>query len=155
MKIAPSIELASPARPLTVGNIMSRRVITITMDDNLAKAQELFHEFRFHHLLVLEHRQLVGVISDRDLLKAISPNIGTLSETDRDRATLNKRAHQIMSRNPVTVKIGTPIETAARLLIEKKVSCLPIINDGNELEGILSWKDILNALVPPASPPPP
>jgi acetoin utilization protein AcuB len=57
-----------------------------------------------------------------------------------------------MSRNPVTVKIGTPIETAARLLIEKRVSCLPIINDGNALEGILSWKDILKALLPPDSP---
>jgi acetoin utilization protein AcuB len=129
MKVAPSIEWTSPARPLTIGSIMSRGVVTITMDDNLAKVQELFHELRFHHLLVVEHRQLVGMISDRDLLKAISPNTGTLSETDRDRATLNKRAHQIMSRNPVAVKIGTPIEAAARLLIEKKVSCLPIIND--------------------------
>ena len=129
MKVAPSIEWTSPAQPLTVGNIMSRGVVTITMDDNLAKVQELFHELRFHHLFVVEHRQLVGVISDRDLIKAISSNIGTLSETDRDRATLNKRAHQIMSRSPVAVKIGTPIETAARLLIEKKVSCLPIIND--------------------------
>jgi len=140
------------AHPLTVGQIMSRRVVTVTMDDTLAKVQKLFREFRFHHLLVLEERRLVGVISDRDLLKALSPAIGTLMETDRDRATLNKRAHQIMSRHPVSATADVPIETAARLLIEKKVSCLPIVTDDQTLVGILSWKDILNALCPPASP---
>lgn len=143
---------AAPARPLTAGQIMSRRVVTVTMDDTLAKAQELFREFRFHHLLVLEQRRLVGVISDRDLLKALSPAIGTLMETDRDRATLNKRAHQIMSRNPVSATADVPIETAARLLIDKKVSCLPIVTEDQTLAGILSWKDILNVLCPPASP---
>ena len=117
------------------------------------KVQELFREFRFHHLLVLEQRRLVGVISDRDLFKALSPAIGTLMETDRDRATLNKRAHQIMSRNPVSATVDVPIETAARLLIDKKVSCLPIVTDNQTLAGILSWKDILNSLCPPASPP--
>jgi acetoin utilization protein AcuB len=140
------------AHPLTVGQIMSRRVVTVTMDDTLAKVQKLFREFRFHHLLVLEERRLVGVISDRDLLKALSPAIGTLMETDRDRATLNKRAHQIMSRHPVSATADVPIETAARLLIDKKVSCLPIVTDDQTLAGILSWKDILNVLCPPASP---
>ena len=131
----------------TVGSIMSRHVVTATMDDTLATIQELFKEHRFHHLLVVEQRKLVGVISDRDLLKAISPNIGTLSETDRDRATLNKRAHQIMSRNPIAATAITPIEAAAKLMIEKKVSCLPITTEENTLVGILSWKDIMKALL--------
>ncbi|MEK9141540.1 MAG: CBS domain-containing protein [Nitrospirota bacterium] len=149
---AASAEQTSADRPLTVGDIMSRRVVTVSMDDTLAKVRELFTEFRFHHLLVLEERQLVGVISDRDLLKALSPNIGTLSETDRDRATLNKRAHQIMSRHPISVTTALPIKTAARLLIEKKVSCLPVVTENDRLEGIVSWKDILNALCPSVSP---
>lgn len=152
-RLAASTDPTAPARPLTVGQIMSRRVVTVTMDDTLAKVQELFREFRFHHLLVLEQRRLVGVISDRDLFKALSPAIGTLMETDRDRATLNKRAHQIMSRDPVSATADAPIETAARLLIEKKVSCLPIVTDDQTLAGILSWKDILNTLCPSASPP--
>lgn len=127
---------------------MSRRMVTVTMDDTLATIQELFKEHRFHHLLVVENRALAGIISDRDLLRAVSPNIGTLSETDRDRATLNKRAHQIMTRNPVAVRPTTTLDTAATLMLEKKVSCLPVTSGEGRLEGILSWRDILKALVP-------
>lgn len=127
--------------------IMSRRLVTVTMDDTLATVRQLFKEHRFHHLLVVEDRTLVGIISDRDLLKALSPNIGTLSETDRDRATLNKRAHQVMTRDPVSVRPTTPLADAAALMLEKKVSCLPVTSDQHRLEGILSWRDILKALV--------
>jgi acetoin utilization protein AcuB len=129
------------------GAIMSRRLVTVTMDDTLATVQQLFKEHRFHHLLVVEGRALVGIISDRDLLKALSPNIGTLSETDRDRATLNKRAHQVMTRDPVSVRPTTPLADAAALMLEKKVSCLPVTSDQHRLEGILSWRDLLKALV--------
>ncbi len=134
---------------LTVEAIMSTHVVTVTMDDSLATIRRLFQEHQFHHLLVVERGELVGIISDRDLLKAISPNIGTLSETDRDRATLNKRAHHIMTRKPVTVQTTTPIETAAALMLEKNVSCLPVTSGNQGLEGILTWRDILRALIDP------
>jgi acetoin utilization protein AcuB len=144
---------STPSTPrLTVGAIMSSRVVTVSMDDTLAKVEALFRESRFHHLLVLERGRLVGIISDRDLLKARSPAIGTLMETDRDRATLNKRAHQVMSRHPVTARADMAIETAARLLIDRKVSCLPVVSNEQTPVGMLSWKDILNALCPPPSP---
>ena len=130
---------------------MSRRVISIAMDDTLASARELFLEFHFHHLLVLDSERLVGVISDRDLLKAISPFIGSLSELDRDRSTLNKRAHQIMTRNPVTVAAGETAEIAAQRLLAKRVSCLPVVTQDGKVDGIVSWRDLLAAYLPPPS----
>ncbi len=130
---------------VTVGRIMSRRPVTVSMDDTLAKAQALFAEFHFHHLLVIEGRRLVGVISDRDVLKASSPFTGTLNETDRDAATLHKRIHQIMSRRLITVDSGTCIRTATELLIEKGVSCLPVVTEDGTAEGIISWRDLLKA----------
>lgn len=135
----------------TVKSIMSKRVVSITMDDTLAKARELFLEFHFHHLLVLESGRLVGVISDRDLLKAISPFIGSLSELDRDRATLNKRAHQIMSRNPVTIEASETVETAAQRLLINRVSCLPVVTQDGKINGIVSWRDLLKVYLPPLS----
>jgi acetoin utilization protein AcuB len=134
----------------TVKEIMARFVVTITMDDTLAKAQQLFAQHHFHHLLVTENGRLVGIISDRDLLKATSPFVGTFSETSRDRATLTKRVHQIMRHNPITVKADTPVEAAARLLIEKDVSCLPVVSKEDRVEGILSWRDLLEAAFVPS-----
>jgi len=133
---------------MTVEEIMSRSVVTVSPDDSLEKARALFVEFHFHHLLVVGDGQLLGVISDRDLLKAMSPYVDTLSETVRDRATLNKRAHQIMSRHCVTVRLGTSVETAGYMLIEKKISCLPVVDKDGHVEGIISWKDVLQSFLP-------
>ena len=106
-------------RPVTtirsIGEIMTARVVTIEMDDSLEVIRDIFRKVRFHHLLVVDNEKLVGVISDRDVLKAISPYVGTMSETNRDHATLNKRAHQIMSHYPVTVRQFCPLQEAARL----------------------------------------
>lgn len=146
--------LDTPTKELpsqTVGSIMSKKVISITMDDSLAKARELFLEFHFHHLLVLESGRLVGVISDRDLLKTISPFIGSLSELDRDRATLNKRAHQVMSRNPITVEADETVEIAAQRLLKNRVSCLPVVTQDGKVSGIVSWRDLLKVYLPPPS----
>ena len=81
-----------------VETIMTRDVVTLDMDDPLHLIQRIFQREGFHHLLVVEEDQLVGVISDRDLLSAISPYVNTPSEKRRDELTLYKRAHHIMSR---------------------------------------------------------
>lgn len=126
---------------------MNTRVVTVEMDDSLDTIRDIFQRVRFHHVLVVSDRKLVGVISDRDLLKAISPFVGTLSETTRDRDTLNKRAHQIMSRQPVTVSKETRLKDALKILLDKNISCLPVTNADGEVEGIVTWKDMVKVLV--------
>lgn len=131
----------------TVESIMSTRVVTVEMDDSLKTIGDIFRDVHFHHLLVVSQGELRGVISDRDFLKGISPYIGTLSETNRDRATLQKPAHQIMTRQPVVVHKETPIRIAAQLLLEKRISCLPVVGPEKEVIGIVTWKDILRAFM--------
>ena len=72
---------------------MTKKVVTVEMDDSLRLVKEIFDNVSFHHLLVVDGGKLYGVISDRDLLKNLSPNIGTVAETSRDLAALNKKAH--------------------------------------------------------------
>ena len=79
-----------------VSAIMTSRVVTVEMDDSLQVIQDIFRQVKYHHLVVVDEGKIVGIISDRDFFKAISPFVGTLSETNRDQATLEKRAHQIM-----------------------------------------------------------
>ena len=89
---------------MNVNEIMTAKVITIGMDDTLGQIQKLFGKHKFHHVLIVEDEELIGIISDRDVLKEISPYINTLSEDSRARKTLTKKAHQIMARNPITVE---------------------------------------------------
>ncbi len=135
-------------REKTVGAIMVSRVVTIEMDDSLQVIQEVFRKVKFHHLIVVDEGKAVGIISDRDFFKAISPFVGTISETNRDRATLEKRAHQIMSHFPITVLKSCPIEKAARMMLERGVSCLPVTNNDGMVEGVLTWKDLFKAFLP-------
>lgn len=123
---------------------MTRQVTTIGMDDTLAAIQRIFERVRFHHLLVVsEDHEVVGVISDRDLLKELSPYLNTPSEQRRDLSTLKKKAHQIMSRQLVSGLPMTTIKEAACLLMEHSISCLPVLDENGALVGIVTWKDIL------------
>ena len=104
--------------------IMSKNIVTVEMDDPISLVKEIFEHTHFHHLLVVEADILQGVITDRDLLKALSPNLGTAAETRKDKETLNKRAHQIMTRKPVTLKPTATISTAIKTFNTNDISCI-------------------------------
>lgn len=132
---------------MTVETIMSRKIVTVDMDETLERIRNIFNTHRFHHLLVVSGNRLMGVISDRDLLKSISPFVDTLSETTRDLATLQKRAHQIMSRKPISVPKDATLEIAVETLLVHNISCLPVTNEEAAVVGVLTWKDLLKAAV--------
>jgi acetoin utilization protein AcuB len=131
----------------SIAEIMTARVVTIEMDDSLEVIRDIFRKVRFHHLLVVDNEKLVGVISDRDVLEAISPYVGTMSETDRDRATLNKCAHQIMSHHPVTIRESCSLQEAAQLMLTRGVSCLPVTTVDGVVQGVVTWKDVFRAFL--------
>jgi len=131
---------------MDIKRLMTRHPVTVSLDDTLARVRDLFQRHRFHHLLVVEDGRLIGVVSDRDLLKALSPNLGNLSETTRDRASLNKRVHQIMSRNLRVLRDDASVEDAIRLFNSERISCIPIVDENYRAVGILSWRDVMRAL---------
>ena len=130
-----------------LNEIMTARVVTVELDDRLSTVKEIFDSRQFHHLLVVgEDGTLRGVISDRDLLRALSPHLGTMNETARDSASLNKRVHQIMTRKPISLKPDDSVADAVALLLQHRISCLPIVDDDSKPVGIVSWRDVLGAV---------
>ncbi len=132
---------------MTVESIMTKKVFKVSMDDTVGAIREIFDKVNFHHLLVVEGNKLVGIISDRDVLKVISPFIGTLSEHNHDLVTLNKKAHQIMNHKPITVFKDSSLQAAATIMLDNNISCLPVVSLEDEVEGIVTWKDILRYYV--------
>lgn len=130
---------------MLVNQIMSQNLHTIGADDNVGLLSKTFNDVSYHHLPVVdENNVLLGIISDRDVTRNLSPFIGTDLERDCDRDLLTKTASDIMSTNPVTVAQTSRIETASILLLENNFSCLPVVDDDGKIEGLLTWKDILN-----------
>lgn len=129
---------------LTVGDIMTREVVTVKLDDTLRCIREIFDECFFHHLVVVKGRQVVGVISDRDLLKNLSPFVDNeWMERRQDVNTLKRKAHQIMRRSPVVTHETVSVALATACLLAQKVTCLPVVDHREHLSGIVTWRDLL------------
>jgi acetoin utilization protein AcuB len=134
----------------TLDTLMSRRIVTVSLDDRLHVVKQIFDSMKFHHLLVVEDDgTLYGVVSDRDLLRALSPFIGSTVESARDLATLDKPVHQVMSRKPVTLTPQATVDDAIRVFLAHPVSCIPIVDAQFRPVGIVSWRDLLKDLAPP------
>jgi len=129
---------------MLVADLMTPDPVTVSMDATVLQIRELFNDRRFHHLIVVEHDQIVGVVSDRDLLGALSPFIGKRDERTADERLLHRHAHQIMSRNPICVTPGTLVEEAAAILLAHRISCLPVIDGHRRPVGIITWRDLIS-----------
>lgn len=136
----------------SVGKIMSARVAVLSFDDNLLTVQGIFSSVKFRHLPVVDEQgQVIGIISDRDFLRVVSPFFGTINEQTRDKEIMGRKAGTIMTRQPVCAGINTTILEAVRMMNGKKISCLPIVETGSlKLLGIVTWKDVVRAFCPGA-----
>ena len=130
---------------MLIRDIMSKSPVSVSLDDHLDMVKEIFDHAKFHHLLVVEEGKLFGVISDRDLLKAISPHIGTNRYTMRDLETLAQPVHRIVTRKPLTLMADASVDAAVAIFNAHNISCIPIVDDAGAAVGIVSWRDIMKA----------
>jgi len=127
---------------LQVKDSMTREVATLSPEDTAKTALALCRERRIRHLPVLEDGRLVGIASDRDFRAAAPP----LGDPDRAAALAEIRVGEVMAREVVTVASDDPIEQAANTMRERRIGCLPVLEDG-ELVGIITASDVMDALV--------
>lgn len=130
--------------PQTVADIMTAPPVTITLDSTMEEVRAIFEARRFHHLVVLDdNRRAVGVVSDRDLLSTVSPFVGKMAERSADLASLQRKAHQVMSRKLIAVRPNTLLRAAARVMLDYKISCLPVVDKDLRCVGILTIRDVV------------
>ena len=113
---------------MTIADIMTTEVITASMDDTLGGIRKVFELNDCHHIPIVEDGELVGIISDRDVLRALSPTADLPIADNRALKTLKKRAHQIMTRDVVTIGPEESIEKAAAIFLEQQFSSLPVVD---------------------------
>ena len=133
---------------MRIEDIMTSELITATMDDDLEHVRGLFTRFRFRHIPILgDEGEPVGIISDRDVLANVSPFAGTINERTADANSLRRRAHQIMTRPPQTASPAEKAERAAILMLNQRVSALPVVEQSGRLIGIVTTRDVMRWLL--------
>jgi CBS domain-containing protein len=129
-----------------VKDLMATNVSTLGRNDTLDLADNVMTLDRIRHLPVLDEKRVVGVVSQRDLFR--SALAVALGYGERAQAMLLKtlRVKEVMSEPAITISSEAPIKDAARLMIEKKIGCLPVV-EGGRLVGIVTETDILRHVV--------
>lgn len=126
---------------------MSRPVITVYPDTSMQEALELMRQEHIRRLPVVDRRgQLIGIVTENDLDKASPSSATTLSKWEIRELVSKVKVERIMTHDTVTVDEDTPIEEAARIMADCKVSGLPVMS-GGKLVGLITETDLFKILL--------
>lgn len=131
---------------MLVRDWMTINPVAVDRTTSVAEAAKLMREGRFRRLPVLDKGVLVGIVSDRDLKGAAPSQATTLSVYEIAPLLERLTVERIMTSPVITVSPDDPIEVAALLMEEHKLTGLPVL-DGDALVGVLSVGDLLVAFV--------
>jgi CBS domain-containing protein len=117
-----------------ISDIMTEAALTDRSDDSLASAARKMREQQTGSLLITDGDQLLGIVTERDILRAVAEEI-----------PLDTPISEVMSKDLVTVEPSTSLRDAARIMTEKWIRHLPVLEVGR-LVGIVSQRDLAGVL---------
>jgi acetoin utilization protein AcuB len=137
---------ATPEPAVLARQIMTPNPVTLPPDAPLDDAWTLTRERRIRHIPVIAHdRRLLGVLTDRDLMRA-APNPHH-NPPRAGPAVPPTRVRDLMSANVIVATEDTPIHDVAKILVEQRIGCVPIVNVAYGLTGLITRTDILRCLI--------
>jgi len=134
---------------MRVEELMTTKVFVVEQDDYIDRVFFLLHYESIRHLPVVEKGKVIGIVSDRDLYKALGPksNSKVIAEASGPNATelhvSPNKVRYIMRRGVITVNRDTSASDAAAIMADNKIGALPVVDKDDRLVGILSATDIL------------
>lgn len=131
---------------MNVGRRMSHPVITIPPNMPVTKAHELMARENINQCPVVKSGKLVGLVTEKDILKAYPSSATTLAVWEITSLVEKIKVEDIMIKQFQTVQEDTPIEVAARILVDHEISALPVMR-GKELVGIITEADLFKIML--------
>lgn len=132
---------------MLVRDRMTPNPLTITPETSFPEAFRLLREKGIRHLPVVDKKHtLVGILARTDLLHASPSKATSLSYFELTYLLANLHVRRVMSSPPITVSEDVPLEEAARVMVEKKIGCLPVMR-GRDLVGLITETDIFETFV--------
>ena len=106
-------------------------------------AASLMHEHNIRHLPIVEHNEVVGILSERDLRGFLEEIYESSPETDEGIRRKNISIREVMQGKPLTVDASADIVDVIDLMLENKVGAIVVADELGQLRGIISYEDIL------------
>jgi CBS domain-containing membrane protein len=131
-------------RERPVSEVMSREVVTATVGEKLDLTQDIMNLGRVRHLPVLDSEQrVVGIISHRDVLAAAMTEVLDFDAQSRRTFLRSIEVGEVMVKDPVTVGPDVSLAEVARIFVERKIGCAPVVAGNGELLGLVTETDLL------------
>ncbi|MCH7645292.1 MAG: CBS domain-containing protein [Myxococcales bacterium] len=135
----------SASDTIRVRDIMQTGVVTVSAGDTLSTVEDIMTLGGVRHMPVVRAGTLVGVVSERDLLRASLSNLTGFGQEERRAFLQVVEITRVMSAPPIVISPEAEIEDAARLLAEQRIGCLPVIEEG-KLVGLVTETDVLRCI---------
>lgn len=133
---------------MLIQNWMSSKVITATADSSMHKISKQMKDFSIRRVPVIDsNNKVIGIISDRDIRDASPSKATTLNMHELSYLLSEIKAKDIMTQSPVTVRDTDTVEQVALLMLESKLTGLPVVDEENTLVGIITEHDMFKVLV--------
>lgn len=132
---------------ILVRDWMTAPVQVISSNTSVADAYNTMMQSGIRRLPVVDHDRLIGIVTLGDLREARPSPATSLSIYELNYLLSKLTAGHVMTHNPYTVTPNTPIEQAARIMLERKVSGLPVVDEHNRPVGIITETDIFRMLI--------
>ncbi len=127
---------------MTVKEVLVKEVATLDVNDELSLANDIMRLGRIRHLPVVDGTKLAGIISERDLFRSsLAQALGYGGQASRD-LMKTLRIKDIMVKEVATISPETELCQAVKLMMEKKIGCLPVV-EGDRLVGLITETDIM------------
>src|SRR6516165_132847 len=128
---------------LRVRDVMTAEVTTLQRNDKLTLADDIMGLGRIRHLPVLdENGQMAGIVTQRDLFRGALAKALGYGERAQRQLMDTLVVKEVMTSDVITTTPDTPLAEAARVLIERKIGCLPVV-EGGRLVGIITEEDFV------------
>ena len=132
---------------MLVKNWMSKDVITVDVNDSMQEATRILKEHKIRILPVMDKGKLVAVVSDRDLKKASASGATTLEIHELLYLIGKIKIKEIMTRDPITVPPDYTVEETAELLLQNKISGAPVVDNQENIVGIITQDDLFKVMI--------
>lgn len=129
-----------------VGDWMTPDPVTVSMNTRLHDARKLMYKHNVRRLPVIDGARLVGILTLGDIYDAEPPQAPSLNKSELNYLLSKMNVRHVMSPKVYSVNSGTSIADAARLMFNKKIAALPVMED-EHLVGIITESDIFRMVV--------
>ena len=128
---------------MTVVDLMTKDPLTVAAGETVGKVDELMAENNIRQIPVVNGRELVGIVTDRDVRAFLSDTL--LAQPDaRDRA-VKTAVGDIMTTEPLFISPDDDLTDTVAMLIEQKFGAIPVVDEAEGLVGIVSYVDVLRS----------